>query len=182
VSLAAAPCRAESSSPHQTVLGEAFAHLDPGVRRGHLPPFAAEGSLDVQHGTGWLTPLMIRLMQLPGAGRGQRVRLDVTAVGSDAEWTRRIGPSVLRTRQRAVGSRLVEYNGRGCVAFALEIEDGTLVYRQVAMRLAGIPVPAMVTPRVSARVSPAAGGWRVEVAVTWRGGLVCRYAGVMGVV
>jgi hypothetical protein len=153
--------------------------LDAGVRRGHQPPLAAEGTLDVQHGTAWLTPVMIRLMKLPAAGRGQRVRLDVTAIGGDVEWTRRIGPSMLRTRQRAVGSRLVEYHGRGCVAFALEIEDGTLVYRQVSMRVAGIPVPSMVSPRVSARVSPAAGGWRVEVAVTWRGRLVCRYAGAL---
>lgn len=178
---AAAVPRPGTSSPYQILLGEAFASLDARVRRGHLVPLAAEGTLDVRHGTDWLTPLMVRLMKLPAAGRGQRVRLDVTPFGADVEWTRRIGSSVLRTRQRAVGPLLVESNGIGCVAFALEVEDGALLYRQVSMRVAGILVPSFVRPRVSARVSPAAEGWRVEVAVTWRDHLVCRYAGVLGV-
>jgi len=179
VPLAAAVAGPVTTSPYQILLGEDFASLDAGVRRGHLTPLAAEGTLDVHHGTEWLTPLMVRLLKLPAAGRGQRVRLDVTPIGADVEWTRRIGSSMLRTRQRAVGSRLVEHHGIGCVAFALEVEDGALLYRQVSMHVAGIAVPSMVRPRVSARVSQAGEGWRVEVAVTWRGRLVCRYAGVL---
>jgi hypothetical protein len=166
-------------SPYQIVLGEAFASLDARVRRGHLVPLAAEGTLDVWHGTGWLTPLMVRLMQLPAAGRRQPVRLDVTPIGADVEWTRRIGSSVLRTRQRAVGSLLVERHGMGRVSFALDVDEGALLYRQVSMHIAGLPVPSFVRPVVRARVSPAAGGWRVEVTVTWRGQLVCRYGGVL---
>jgi hypothetical protein len=173
---------AGTSSPYQILLGEAFASLDAQVRRCHLAPLAAEGTLDVRHGAEWLTPLLVRLMRLPAAGRGQRVRLDVTPTGAGLEWTRRIGSSVLRTRQRVAGALLVEDHGIGCVAFALKVEDGALLYRQVWMRVAGILVPSFIRPRVSARVSPAARGWRVEVAVTWRGHLVCGYAGVLEVV
>jgi hypothetical protein len=93
---------------------------------------------------------------------------------------RQIGRTVLRTRQRAVGSRIVERHRGGDVTFDLHIEDGSLVYRQASMRLGGIAIPAFVRPRVQARVSGAARGWRVEVAVTWRRRLVCRYAGLMG--
>ena len=182
VPAAAAVSGAGTSSPYQILLGEAFASLDAHVRRGHLAPLAAEGTLDVRHGTGWLTPLLVRLMNLPAAGRGQRVRLDVTPAGAGLEWTRRIGSSVLRTRQRVAGALLVEHNGIGSVAFALKAEDGALLYRQVSMRVAGILVPSFIRPRVSARVSPAAQGWRVEVAVTWRGHLVCAYTGMLGVV
>lgn len=149
------------------------------MQQAHLVPLAAEGTLDVRHGTGWLTPLLVHLMKLPAAGRGQPVRLDVTSVGADVRWTRRIGRSVLRTRQRAVGSLLVERHGIGRVSFALDVEAGALLYRQVSMDIAGIPVPSFVRPVVSARVSAASGGWRVEVAVTWRGSLVCCYAGVL---
>lgn len=169
----------EGGAPSQILLGEAFASLPANVRRGQRAPLAAEGTVDVEHGEGWLTSWMIRLMNLPRAGREQRVRLDVTPVDAGVEWTRRIGSSVLTTRQRAIGAQLIERNGIGSVAFWLHVEDGTLLYRQRSMRVAGLPIPASVSPRVSARVSSAAVGWRVEVAVTWRDRLVCRYAGCL---
>ena len=177
--MAVATSRPETGAPCQILLGEAFAALDPNVRRGQLAPLAAEGTVDVEHGGGWLTPWMIRLMKLPGAGRAQRVRLDVTPIGAAVEWRRRIGSSVLTTRQRAIGALLIERNGIGSVAFGLHVEDGTLLYRQMSMRVAGVPIPAWVSPHVSARVSSAAAGWRIEVAVTWRDRLVCRYAGCL---
>jgi hypothetical protein len=180
VHVAAAASESETRSPYQILLGTAFAALHPNVQRAHLAPLAAEGTLDVEHGAGWSAPLLIRMMNLPAAGRGQRVRLDVTSMGGEAEWTRGIGSSVLRTRQRAIGSLLVEQHGGGRIAFALDVENGALVYRQVWMRAAGVAIPSSVSPRVSARVSPEAGGWRVEVTVTWRGRLVCHYAGALG--
>jgi hypothetical protein len=169
-----------ASSPYQLILGAAFASLHASVQRAHLVPLAAEGTLDVAHGTQWLAPLMIRLMGLPLAGRGQHVRLEVTAIGADVEWMRRIGSSVLRTQQRAMGSRLVERNGIGSVAFELAVEDGALLYRQSSFSLAGIVLPAVVSPRASAQVSPAASGWRVDVCITLGGRLLCRYGGVLG--
>lgn len=167
------------AAPCQILLGEAFASLEAGVQRGHLAPLSAEGTLDVEHGAWWLTPLFVRLMTLPAAGKGQPVRLEVTPLGAGVEWTRRIGSSILRTRQRAEGSLLVERHGLGRVAFALDAKEGALMYRQVSMRVAGIPVPSFLSPRVSGCASPAALGWHIDVAVTWRGRLVCRYAGVL---
>jgi hypothetical protein len=169
-----------ASSPYQAILGDAFASIHANVRRAHLAPLAAEGTVDVEHGNQWLTPLMIQLMKLPGAGPGQRVRLDVVVVGAEVEWRRRIGSSVLRTRQNAIGSRLVERSGIGSVAFELAVEEGALLYRQVSMSVAGVQIPFSMSPRVKARVSPAASGWHVDVIVTWRAHLVCRYAGMLG--
>lgn len=142
---------------------------------------AAEGRLDVEHGSHWSSPLLIRLMTLPAAGRGQRVRLDVAPAGDEVEWVRHIGASVLRTRQRARGSLLVERHGPGEVSFELEVEDGALRYRQVAIGAAGLAVPRFMSPLISARVSPTTAGWYVDVSVTWRGHLVCHYAGALGV-
>jgi hypothetical protein len=171
-----------ASSPYQLILGEAFATLHANVQRAHLAPFAAEGTLDVEHGTQWLAPSIIKFMGLPLAGRGQPVRLEVTTIGADVEWMRRIGSSVLRTRQRAMGSRLVERNGIGRVAFELAVEDGALLYRQSSFSVAGIVLPRVVSPRARARVSPAASGWRVDVCITLGGRLLCRYGGVLGLV
>ena len=125
---------------------------------------------------------MIWLMKLPASGPRQPVRLDVAEDGSELVWTRRIGQSILRTRQYATsvrGSRLVERSGLGRVAFDLAVEDGALLYRQSSIHVAGLLVPSSLSPRVGAVVSATADGWRVVVTVTWRGRLVCRYAGTI---
>jgi hypothetical protein len=149
------------------------------VRRAHLPPLRAEGTIDVEHGPGWLARAMVWLMTLPAAGPRQPVRLDVAEDGSELVWTRRIGGSILRTRQRASGSRLVERSGLGRVSFDLAVEDGALLYRQSSIHVAGLPVPSSLGPRVGAVVSATADGWRVEVTVKWRGRIVCCYAGTI---
>jgi hypothetical protein len=122
---------------------------------------------------------MIWLMKLPAAGLRQPVRLDVAQDGSELVWRRRIGGSVLQTRQRASGSRLVEQSGVGRVSFDLAVEGGSLLYQQSSFHLAGLPLPSSVTPRVGAVVSATTDGWRVAVTVQWRGRIVCRYAGTI---
>ncbi len=172
----------KSCSPYEIVLGEAFASLHAHVRRAHLAPLHAEGTIDVEHGLGWLGRPMIWLMRLPAAGPRQPVRLDVAEDGSELVWTRRIGGSILRTRQCATGasgSRLVERAGLGRVSFELAVEDGALLYRQSSIHVAGLPVPSSLGPRVGAVVSATVEGWRVAVTVKWRGRIVCGYAGTM---
>lgn len=122
---------------------------------------------------------MVWLMKLPGAGPRQLVRLDVAEDGSELLWTRRIGRSILRTRQHARGSRLVERSGLGRVSFDLAVEDSALLYRQSSIHVAGLPVPSSLSPRVGAVVSATAEGWRVVVTVIWRGRMVCHYAGTI---
>ena len=169
------------TSPYQAILGDAFASLHPNVRRAHLVPLAARGTLDVEHASHRLVPVLVALMSLPAAGQALPVRLVAEAVGDRVEWTRRIGSSVLRTWQRASGSRVVEHHGIGRVAFDLTVEDGALAYRQAWIQAGPVGVPRVVRPDVRARVSPADAGWRVDVTVMWRGHLVCHYHGVMEV-
>jgi hypothetical protein len=162
---------------YEAILGETFASLHPHVQRAHLVPLHAEGTIDVEHGARWLARPMTWLMTLPAAGPRQPVRLQVTEDGQALLWTRRIGASMLTTRQQVSGSRLVERSGLGRVAFELAVEDGALLYRQSSIRVAGLPVPSSISPRVGAMVSATADGWHVAVTVSWRGRLVCRYAG-----
>ena len=164
-------------SPYQTLLGDAFAVLHPAVQRAHLVPLVAEGLLDVEHGRHWLVPLFVRVLRLPAAGRGQRVSVTVASSASGITWSRQIGRSPLRTVQRAVHPYLVECHGLGRIAFALDATEGALVYRQVAIGVPGVMLSTPLLPQVRARVSGATEGWRVDVAVTWRGHLVCRYHG-----
>ena len=124
---------------------------------------------------------MIWLMKLPAAGPRQPVRLDVAEDDAELVWTRRIGGSLLQTRQSASGSRLVERSGLGRISFNLAVEDGALLYRQSSIHVAGLPVPASLSPRVEAVVSATAEGWRVAVTVKWRERIVCRYGGTVRV-
>ena len=142
-----APPAATNWSPYEALLGEAFATLHAHVRRAHLAPLRAEGTIDVEHGQGLLARPIIWLMKLPAAGPRQPVRLDVAADGSELVWTRRIGGSVLRTRQREWGSRLVERSGLGRVSFDLAVDDGALLYRQSSFHVARLPVPSSLSPR-----------------------------------
>ena len=137
--------------------------------------------MDVEHGLGWLGRPVIWLMKLPAAGPRQPVRLDVSADGSALVWTRRIGGSILRTRQDASGSRLVERSGLGRIAFDLAVEDGALLYRQSSIHVARVFLPSWLSPRVAAVVSATVEGWHVAVTVRWLGRILCRYAGTMRV-
>lgn len=166
-------------SPYEGLLGRQFASLAGSVRLAHSAPLTAEGTLDVEHGEHWIVPVLIRVMKLPAAGPRQPVRLDVASAGTDLRWTRCIGSSVLRTYQRASGTHLEEREGFGRIAFRLDAADGALLYEQAWIRIGGVRVPAPIAPHVRARVSPAGLGWNVEVTVSWRGHLVCRYAGTM---
>ena len=165
--------------PYRGLLGEAFESMHPHVRRAHTAPLAATGTVDVEHGRHWLTPLMVFALGLPQAGRAQPVRLDVVMNGADMEWWRRIGRTMLHTRQRAEGRYLVERRGVGRIAFGLDVRDGALRYTQAAIYVAGIRAPRSVGPFVAASVAPTAGGWHVDVSVAWRGRLMCHYAGDM---
>jgi hypothetical protein len=170
---------ATGGSPYEAVLGEAFASLHPHVRRAHVSPLHAEGSIDVEHGAGRLSRVLIWLMKLPAAGACQPVALDVTGRGPDLLWTRRIGSVILRTRQRASGSQIVERSGLGRIAFDLAVDESALRYRQSSLHIAGLRLPRALSPCVGALVSAATVGWHVEVTVRWRARLVCRYAGTV---
>ena len=116
-------------------------------------------------------------MALPAAGLRQPARLQVTEDGQDLVWTRQIGASVLRTRQRVRGSQLVESSGLGRVSFYLAAENGALIYFQSSFHIAGLPVPLLLAPHSMAVVSPTANGWHVAVTVTWHRRIICRYSG-----
>ena len=161
------------------VLGDAFVRLHPFVQRAHVPPLVARGSFDVEHGSHPLTPILIALLRLPASGAAQPLHLDVAAMAGALTWTRRIGTRVLRTQQHARGTRMVEVSGPGRLEFEVRVHDGALDYRLVDMRVARVRVPLFIRPHVAARVSAAPNGWQVEVTVTWRDHLVCRYGGVM---
>jgi hypothetical protein len=173
-------------SPYHALLGKAFDTLHPHVRRAHEAPLSAEGTFDVVHGTHRVTRMLVALMKLPAAGRGVRVALSV-AVGPARTngrpltllWERRIGKTSLVTHQHAHRGLLVEENGLGRMVFSLRAANGCLFYEHAALRILFVRVPPVLSPRVSARISPDQQGWHVDVRVEWQGHLICAYGGRM---
>jgi len=143
--------------------------------------------MNIVHGSHGMTRLIVGLMGLPAAGSEKPVTLRVTEEAGRGGprqmlWIREFGASSLITRQSARRGRLVERSGPGTIVYTLHEKDGALVYEQESMRFLHVPLWAGLTPVVSARASPAAAGWDVDVVVQWRGHLMCRYAGRMSAV
>ena len=165
-----------AANPYRSILGDGFASLHPHVRHAHSAPLVAAGTLDVEHGAHWSTPLLVRSLSLPPRGT-QPVRLEIVDAGHDLRWSRRIGTTALETLQRADGRLLIERHGLGHITFRLDVRNGALHYTQDGFFVAGLRVPRPVSPWVCADVTATPEGWRVDVTVTWRARLVCRYAG-----
>ena len=169
---------------YRTVLGAAFDALHPHVKEAHTAPVHATGIMDVVHGTHRFTRVLAAVFRLPAAGRSQMVTLDVTeeprAAGRFAmRWNRVIGDWTLRSRQTAHRGLLIEQHWPARIAFALREDAGSLVYEQRSIRVMHVPLWSRAAPQVRAEASPAASGWHVVVEVSWRGHLICRYAGEM---
>ena len=173
-------------SPYQALLGDAFNTLHPNVRRAHEAPLNAHGIFDVVHGTHRVTRMLVALMKLPAAGIRVPVALSVVFASARTNsgpltmrWERRIGRTLLSTRQHAHRGFLIEETGLGGVVFSLRAANGSLFYEHAWLRFLFLRVPPVLSPRVRACVSPDAEGWHVEVVVEWRGHLICRYGGTM---
>jgi hypothetical protein len=173
-------------TPYQSLLGAAYARLHPRVRAAHEAPLTAEGTVDVAHGAHPLTPLFVRAMNLPAAGRSEPVTLlvaiDSAAVRSapTMRWMRQIGTACLKTQQFARQGCLVEQSGAGRIEFSLRVdESGALLYQSTRCRFLGVPLPNSISPTVRAKVAPTGDGWHVDVIVEWRGRALCRYLGPM---
>jgi hypothetical protein len=175
-----------AGSPYRDVLGQAYNRLHPHVRMAHEAPLHAAGVMDVWHGRHVLTPFLVRVMHLPAEGQGQPVLLSVTVDDARGKWgdlfcwSRRIGATLLTTRQFSRNRRLVEESGPGSLEFELFVdEQGSLVYEHAGSCVFRVPLPRALSPRVRARVSGAPAGWHVEVTVEWRTHVICTYTGSM---
>jgi len=169
---------------YRTVLGAAFDALHPHVQEAHTAPLHATGTMDVVHGAHRFTRVLAAVFRLPAAGRAQAVTLDVTEEAPttsrfEMRWNRVIGNWTLRSRQTADRGLLIEQHWPARIAFALREDGGSLVYEQRSIRVMRGPLWSGAAPQVRAEASPAAIGWHVVVEVSWRGHLICRYAGEM---
>jgi hypothetical protein len=166
------------------VLGSRFLELAPIVRAFHAGAQAmkARGVFSVEHGASWLARLIVWILRFPPAGERVDLALVVEPTAAGERWSRSFGGVALVSEQWQKGGHLIERLGNNEITFALLAEAGALVFQQVRVRMVlgpvGLPMPAILAPKVSARVVDDGGVMRSEIRVELPVlGLLIRYGG-----
>ena len=163
------------------VLGADFDRLDSVLREFHQSvPNRARGQLAVERSPVLVGRLLAQLAGLPHAAERINVDLDVTAIAGGERWVRRFKGKPLVTAQRPWRDLLLESGGPLTFGFRLVVEAGGMRFDQQRTWFLGISLPKVLAPRVSAIVTPAEGGWHIDVrmAAPLLGPLI-RYHGTM---
>ena len=165
-------------SLYQRVLGPDFERLDPVLQRFHgRDSGRAGGWLQVTRPPRWWAPPVARAVGLPAAG-WTWLRLDVSACRQGQQWVRWFGGQPLVTTQTAGPGCLLESDGPLTLAFLMHVRHGGLAMRSQRAWLWGVPLPRVLSPRVTAVVLPDPLGWqvRVRIRLPWLGEIT-RYEG-----
>jgi hypothetical protein len=167
---------ATTSSPrlplYAQLLGDAWAELDPRVRRAHLDGerLSMVGTFRVRRGTNVLSRLLASCLRLPAAGDAVAVRLTVLPTEGGERWIRAFGPTPLVSNQ-AFDEAGIFRERFGGVEFRIRLEPGNggIVYRQVGVALrvgfVTIPLPRWFAPHVESFEEPSDAGTYVSVRV-----------------
>lgn len=146
------------------VLGVDFDRLDPLLREFHQTvPNRGRGQLAVERSPRLIGRLLATLAGLPQKAERVQVDLDVTAIAGGECWVRSFSGKPFVTTQRPWRDLLLESGGPLTFGFRLVVEAGGMRFDQQRTWILGIPLPKLLAPRVSAVVTPAAGGWHIDV-------------------
>lgn len=137
--------------------------------------------MEVQVRFGWLGDWIVSRLPLPRRGEAVPVSLCLERCEGSTRWTRKFGDRTSEALCAFEGGELfVERFGRTEIAYRWVVQEGVLSYRQVRFRLASIPVPAWLSPKIVSSVSPTENGWHVDVSVRLPIlGEICHYWGEM---
>jgi len=168
-------------NPYEQLLASIWHDLPKEVRNAHAIPLSASGDFVVRRGNGRLANYLADRLKLPPRSDRSHVKLKVSGRDDKVSWERSFdGVHYPATIQWANSFHLLEKAGPATYVFQLERRGNSLLYRQVAFRLFGLPMPRSLSMRVWAKVDPAKNGWRVKVSIyAPMVGRLCHYAGNM---
>jgi Domain of unknown function (DUF4166) len=164
------------------VLGDALERTPVCVRRLHGGAARAlyRGEVRVERGQSRLAKALAWATSLPPAGHGP-VEVEIAARDGRERWVRRIGGREMRSRLWAFSDDglLWEWLGAAVFGFALQVEDGAIVWRVDRVRALGLlPLPSRWFREVVCRESGEDGRYRFDVRAAMPGvGLLVHYRG-----
>jgi hypothetical protein len=165
------------------VLGPAFDGLPAPVRALHVAQGTRRyrGEVEVERGSGLLSRRLAAATHLPPAGAGP-LCVEIEASPVQERWTRFIGGRAMPSRLWREGEILCERLGLARFGFRLAVEDGSIVWRVVRVRVLSLSLPARWFTGVGARESAEDGRYRFDV---WASlpliGLLVHYRGWLDV-
>ena len=109
--------------------------------------------------------LLALAMRLPSPGDTVPVHLQVHVCGETEHWTRDFGSQRLVTMQWLDRGLLIETAGPLRFGFRLSADDMGMRFEFVRCWFAGLPLPFVFAPRVTASASEYEEGWWVRVYV-----------------
>lgn len=151
---------------YRQVLGESFEALHPNLKRFHETDtvMLGKGSFTISRRGG---TLLAALLRLPPAGERIPVYMEVQPLSSGEKWIRHFGDVPMTTDQWYQEGLLRERAGP--MVFGLETtvtENGGMEFSTRRAWVMGIPLPLVLSPKVSAVTSPTEAGWQVQVGLT----------------
>jgi len=165
------------------LLGAEFQRLDAPVRELHRGAGGDwRGSASVTRAKGWVAAIACRVAGLPPDMRDAPLRFELRSDARQEIWTRWFGSSTaMSSRLQADGRHLVEHLGPAKVRFALQVEQGSLHWQAVGLKVFGLALPRRAFD-LRARIDGKDGQYHflIEVRVAGLGALI-RYEGRLGV-
>ncbi len=169
--------------PYTPAIGIPPEDLPSGIRIAHQCPLFAAGVVQVTRHRNALVNLIAQLFGLPKAGKDVSVRLIVIEDRRSLVWFRQFNRQTLITSHRIVGQEVWEKAGIVTMRFRLYWRGDRLEYKQVGLRMLGVPIPSKFAPSTSAIVAPIDTEpeiWQVRVSICAPlFGVVCQYEGKM---
>lgn len=130
-------------------LGDKFKDLAPLVRQAHVGNTRLEGDVVVERGN-MIARLICNVLGMPPATAKCRLVVIGHHDTKRMNWNRHFDDHVMNSYFYQDGEYLVERLGPMHMKMALDVIDGVLTYSLIKTKVFGIPVPAFISPRVSA--------------------------------
>ncbi len=137
-------------SLYRRVLGSRFDELPAVLKRFHDAAGGgrARGVFRVVRGRGLLRNAVASLLGFPRAGANLAVVLEVVLEGDRERWCRRFPARTVVSTQWERDQLLIERFGLNSFSSSLKVDGADLVYEFRQAWLAGVPMPAWLSPRV----------------------------------
>lgn len=163
---------------YRSILGSEFERLGTPLQEFHDKRSSAQGFLNVTHLGGRVGSWLARAMKMPKPGQMLDTRIQIDVHEDGETWIRKIGSSILTTRQFERSGFLHEKAGPLTFRFQLIEVDQGLEFHTIQTTFLGIPIPKSIAPSVSANIASHDNGWYVFVRFRMPiVGVICHYDG-----
>lgn len=160
-------------------MGDAFSRLNPLLQKAHLGNNRLEGLAQVRRGN-MFARFICNVFHFPKEERDVHLSVDCYHTADSMIWNRSFNGLAMQSHFRRNGEYLVEHLGPLAMSFKAFEKSGQLHYQFIKTRIFGIPVPDILSPKVTASECELDGRYHFSVEVSmFLIGPVIAYSGIL---